>query len=93
MKKFFEEHWFFALLVFLLLLLFITFSLTGKCNNDTLAELREARGMVLIEEGLVYNEETHVLYQEVPIYGQYSIYSGFYVPFYDENGKVILFNN
>ena len=93
MKKFFEEHPFFILFTFLFLLLIITFSLTGKCNNDTLAELREARGMVLIEEGLVYNEETHVLYQEVPVYSEYSIVSGFYVPFYNENGKVILFNN
>lgn len=93
MKKFFGEHPFFVLFTFLFLLLIITFSLTGKCSNNTLAELREARGMVLIEEGLVYNEETHVLYQEVPVYSEYSILSGFYVPFYDENGKVILFNN
>lgn len=49
--------------------------------------------MIFIEEGLVYQEDTHVLYQEVPVYECYSIMGGFYVPFYDENGEVIIFNN
>ena len=90
MKKFLEKHSFF--IGFAITLLILIFCVLGRNDEDVLVTLREARGMVLIEEGLVYNEETRVLYQEVPIYGQYTI-NGFYVPFYNENGEVILFND
>lgn len=91
-RDFFTEPFFWFIIIPTVLL---TLLLLGRNfgNQNALEKLRVERGMIFIEEGLVYQEDTHVLYQEVPVYECYSIMGGFYVPFYDENGEVIIFNN
>lgn len=91
-RDFFTEPFFWCVIIPIILLILL---LLGRNfgNQNALENLRVARKMIFIEEGLVYQEDTHVLYQEVPVYECYSIAGGFYVPFYDENGEVIIFNN
>ena len=87
------KEWILDNLLFVLIgTLILLVAVMGFTNCNDLTHFREERGMVPIEEGLVYNEETKVIYQEVPCYGQYSVHAWFYVPFYNENGEVILYN-
>ena len=66
----------------------------GFINHNELLHFREERGMIFIEEGLVYNEETKVIYQEIPSTSSRGFLTGkaLYFPFYDANNEVILYN-
>ena len=63
-------------------------------NHNELLHFREERGMITIDEGLVYNEETKVIYQEIPSTSSRGFLTGkaIYVPFYDANNNVILYS-
>ena len=83
---------FYHIIVVIALILFLVVIFLPNPEEIESADLRANRGMILIEEGLVYNKETKVLYQEVPCYAHNRAYAWFYIPFYDANSEVILYN-